>query len=121
MNDDVIVMYTRDELMRLDVDKIVYFEAEGNYTRIVSKNDFRVLIPGGLTKTEDELTRQLGGRGKMFLRVGKRHIINTRYIKSINIANQSLILTDLDKFAFKISVSKDALRTVKELIIRGEI
>lgn len=118
---DTIIFCTRDELLRMEIDRIVYFEAEGNYTRIVTKNNFRVLIPGGLTKTSDELSKQLGEHAKMFLRVGKCHIINTSYIKSINMANQQLILTDLESFAFKLSVSKDALKKVKELIIQGEI
>lgn len=118
---DLIVLYTRDELLRIDVDKIVYFEAEGNYTRIVSKNEFRVLIPGGLTKTTDVLSKQMGEHAKMFLRVGKCHIVNTIFIRSINIPNQQMILTDMESFIYKISVSIAALKQVKELIIKGEI
>ena len=118
---DLLVVYTRNELLRMEVEKIVYFEANGNYTRVVSKNDFRVLIPGGLTSTADELSKQMGERAKIFIRVGKCHIVNTAYIRSINIFNQQLILTDLEHFMFKLSISKEALRQLKEQIIKGII
>lgn len=118
---DLIIFYTRDELLRMEVEKIVYFEAVGNYTRIVSKNDFKVLIPGSLNKTTEELTKQMGERARMFLRVGKCHIVNTAHIRSINMASQQLILTDLESFIFKLQISKEALKQVKELIINGII
>ena len=41
---------SRDELLRLDISKIVFFEGEGNYTSIVSANNLKgvVCINGSL-------------------------------------------------------------------------
>ena len=32
----------RDNLLRLDIEHIVYFEADGNYTTVVTKNKLKV-------------------------------------------------------------------------------
>ena len=41
---------TRDELNRIDVSKIVYFEADGNYTTVVMVNKLRAAIYMNLSK-----------------------------------------------------------------------
>ena len=109
---------TRDELNRIEVSKIVYFEADGNYTDIVMVNKLRAAICMNLGEMETALAEQLGSCDKTFMRIGKRFIINMQYIYQINVLKQQLILSDYDHFAFQISISKDALRKVKELMLQ---
>lgn len=109
----IIFFNSRGELLRMEVEKIVYFEADGNYTHIVSKNKLKATVGASLVKTEEALTAQLGSDAQWFIRLGKRFIVNTRYVYSVNLARQHLVLSDMDSFAFQLPVSKDALKLMK--------
>lgn len=113
----VLIFNSRDELLRMDVENIVYFEANGNYTIVVSVNKLKACVGLNLTKTEEALNRQLGEQAQRFMRVGKRFIVNLNFVYSINVAKQHLILSDMRNFAFQLPISKDALRMMKELMI----
>lgn len=113
----VIIFNSRDELLRMEAGKIVYFEADGNYTQVMTKNKMKATLCASLTKTEEALSMQLGGRAVRFMRVGKRFIVNMDYVYSINLQRQHLVLSDMEHFAFQLPVSKDALRKMKELIL----
>ena len=113
-----ILFNSRDELLRMEVSKIVYFEADGNYTHIVSVNKLRATIAASLTKTEEALTAQLGTDAARFMRVGKRFIVNVRYVYCVNLQKQYLMLSDQEHFAYQLPVSKEALRRMKELMVK---
>lgn len=112
---------TRDELNRIDVAKIVYFESDGNYTDIVMVNKLRATICMNLGEMEKAIAQQLKPEENTFMRIGKRFIINMRYIYQINVLKQQMILSDYDHFAFQISISKDALRKVKDLMLQPRV
>ncbi len=112
---------TRDELNRIDVAKIVYFEADGNYTDIVMVNKLRAAICMNLGEMEKAIAQQLTPEENTFMRIGKRFIINMRYIYQINVLKQQLILSDYDHFAFQVNISKEALRKVKDLMLQTRI
>lgn len=116
-----IIFNSRDELLRMDISKIVYFEADGNYTHIVSLNKLKATIGASLSKTEEVLTAQLGEQAHQFMRVGKRFIVNFRYVYSVNLARQYLVLSDQEHFAYQLPVSKDALKRMKELMLKAKI
>lgn len=108
---------TRDELNRIDVSKIVYFEADGNYTTVVMVNKLRAAICMNLGEMEKAIAEQIGEESRHFMRIGKRFIINMQYVYSINVLKQQLILSDYDHFAFQVTISKDALKKMKELML----
>ena len=111
---EVILFNSRDELLRMKVDKIVYFQADGNYTHIVAKNKLKSTLGASLTKTEEILTAQLGEKAKIF-------IVNLHYVYSINPIKQYLLLSDMEHFTYQLPVSKDALRKMKELMLLAKI
>ena len=37
----LLLFNTRDQLLRLDIARIVYFEADGNYTHVVAMNKLK--------------------------------------------------------------------------------
>ena len=112
-----IFFNSRDELQRIEVSKIVYFEADGNYTDIVMVNKLRASVCMNLGEMERAIASQIGDDAKIFMRIGKRFIINMRYVYSINVLKQQLILSDYDHFAFQVNISKDALKKMKELML----
>ena len=121
MTQQRIYFNSRDKLIRLDVQKIVYFEGDGNYSYIVTANRQKVCITLNLAHTEEALAAQLGSNARQFMRIGKRFIVNMNYIYQIDIQKQSLILSDCEHFLFQMPVSKEALKTVKELVIKTRI
>ena len=119
--DKVYIFFnSRDELLRIDVSKIVYFEADGNYTDIVMVNKLRAAVCMNLGEMEKAIAAQIGDEAKTFMRIGKRFIINMRYVYSINVLKQQLVLSDYDHFAFQVNISKDALKKMKDLMLALE-
>lgn len=114
-----IFFNSRDELQRIDVSKVVYFEADGNYTDIVMINKLRAAVCMNLGEMEKVLALQLGDDCRNLIRIGKRFIINMNYVYQINVLKQQLILSDYDHFAFQVSISKDALKKMKELMLHN--
>ena len=111
-----IIINSRDQLLRLEITKIVYFEADGNYTKVVMANKLKAVVTLSLGNVEKALADQLMEQAAMFMRVGKRFIINRRYIFEVSIAKQNLILSDADSFAYQLPVSKAALKTIKDIL-----
>lgn len=117
----IIMFNSRDELLRMEVGKIVCFEANGNYTHVLSKNKLKATLGASLSKTEAALTEQLSSDARHFMRVGKRYIVNLRYVYSVNLAKQLLVLSDQESFAYQLPISKDALRKMKELLVAARV
>lgn len=114
---DYVYFNSRDELIRLSIVDIVYFEADGNYTKVVTANKLTATVCMSLSDMERALAQQLGDTAAMFIRLGKRFIINHNFIFKISVHNQRLVLTDFHRFAFGITVSKDALRKMKQMLV----
>lgn len=112
---------SRDRLIRLDIQRIIFFEGDGNYTFIVTANKQKVCITLNLAHTEDALAAQLGDNARQFMRIGKRFIVNMNYIYQVDIQKQVLMLSDCEHFLFQLPVSKEALKAVKELVIQVRI
>lgn len=116
-----IFFNSRDELVRIDASRIVYFEADGNYTDIVMVNKLRAKVNMNLGDMERAIAAQIGDDAKVFMRIGKRFIINMQFVYSINVLKQQLILSDYDHFAFQVNISKDALKKMKELMLVAKV
>lgn len=114
-----LYLNSRDELLRIDISKIVYFEADGNYTNIVLANQLRGVVCMNLARMQEMLSERLKEQASIFVRVGKRHIINHTYVYQINVLRQKLVLSDGERFAFSLDISKEALKKLKELYEGG--
>ena len=121
MIQQLVFFNSRDTLIRLDISKIVYFEGDGNYTNIITANKLKFCVTMNLAHTEEALAKQLGELAKRFMRIGKRFIVNMRYISQIDIQKQEMIMSDYDHFVYRLSISKDALKAVKELVIQTKM
>ncbi len=117
---------TRDDLFRVDPSKIVFFEADGNCTKVVmaldkrnivgKETDSTLLLPINLTATRQELTRQLREEAMIFTRVGKQLIVNRNYVMQVSPLEPKLILSDGESFKFFLRPSKDALKKLRDSI-----
>ena len=113
MDTEYLYINSRDELLRIDISKIVYFESNGNYTTIVLANKIKSTASMNLAQMEKALEVRLKEKARQFARLGKRFIINLNYVYDVNIARQTLLLTNSQTFAFQMPVSKEALKKLK--------
>ena len=116
MKPKFIYFNSRDELLRVNLSSIVFFEADGNYTRLISVNGLSSMVYMNLGKVEAFLALRLKDAPGSFARIGKRYIINLGYIYSINTLKQELVLSDQTSFTQTISLSKIALKGLKDII-----
>lgn len=117
-NLDYLLFNSRDELLRVKVQNIVYFESEGNYTSMVTINKLRPTVCMNLGHIEQLLAGRIGDKRVVFVRVGKRHIVNVNYLYSIVPAKQRLVLSDQSTFAYQLDISKEALAKMKQLVVK---
>ena len=92
MTQQRVYFNSRDKLIRLEIQKIVYFEGDGNYIYIVTANKQKVCITMNLSHTEEALAAQLGENANQFMRIGKRFIVNMNYIYQVDIQKKVLML-----------------------------
>ena len=116
MASSFVFFNSRDELLKVDLKRVVYFEAETNYTKIVSANGLSNLVLMSLGKMEEFLSARAKEDPRTFARIGKRYIVNLSYIYRINVLKQELTLSDQRFFTQTLSISKDALKKLKELM-----
>lgn len=112
-----LYLNSRDEFFRVDITKIVYFESEGNYTNIFLNNKMKATICINLARMQEIINENLREAGTTFARIGKRHIINLAYVYKIAILRQTLTLSDGENFEYNISISKEALKKLREMYI----
>ena len=111
-----IIFNTRDELIKVDIDNMVYAMAEDNYIHMYFRNGQNIMVCMPLQSLE-KLILSVIAKDKcgVYIRIGRRYIVNNNFITQINIPKQQLILSDLNVVKpITISVSKEALKVLKQ-------
>ncbi|MBQ6079142.1 MAG: LytTR family transcriptional regulator [Muribaculaceae bacterium] len=122
MDSQRLIFNSRDEMLRIDVPRIVYFEADGNYTYIVTCNKLKSAVCMNLGQMEDMLAQRLNKEKRnLFARIGKKYIVNLDYIYKVNPLKKQLVLTDFMNFSYQLDISKEALKTLKEMMVKIKI
>ena len=112
-----VIIYTANELIRIQPDVIVYAISEGNYTTLVLIDLTEHVFSFNLSHLELLLHDQLGEENAMFIRTGKRLIINREYVYKVNIGKKQLILADIrNNLSISLTASKVALRQLKSYL-----
>ena len=113
---NTLLFNTRDELIRVSLRHVAYFEADGNYIHMFFINGQKSSILYSLAKLETLLDEELKGEKQPFIRIGKRYIINSAFVFQINVLKRRLVLTNFETSnIFTLSVSKEALKNLKDL------
>ena len=114
--DRYLVFKTRDELVRIRIEQILYFEAERNYTKLTLSNGIQFIFAVNLGKIEEILEKQVKDYTKSLVRVGKSYIINKNHVLQINLPKTKLLFSVLDGKARELIVPKEPLKMLKETI-----
>ncbi|MDH6311841.1 DNA-binding LytR/AlgR family response regulator [Parabacteroides sp. PFB2-10] len=109
-----LIIKTRDELLRIRIGQILYFEADRNYTKLLLTSGIQFTFAINIGKIEEMLERQVEGSKKILMRVGKSHIINKNHILQIHLPKQRLILLSSEGKPRELNISKDPLKALKE-------
>lgn len=129
--DNTLIFNTRDTLTRIALDKVMYFESDANYTHVIFANGTKVTLLVSLTRLENLIGDVLLERKSVFVRIGKKYIVNSAFIFQIDILGQRLLLSDLTHFyqqrqkgdiiypigVVGLKVSKEALKKLRALFI----
>lgn len=115
MNENNIIYFsTRDELTRVNLDDVMYFESDCNYLNIVLRSSFTLTLLSSLNNIE-AITSSIPS--PRFVRVGRKHIVNINYLAHINIQKAHFTLTDsTTKHTVTLSASRESLRSLKQSI-----
>ena len=73
--DRYLVFKTRDELVRIKIERILYFEAERNYTRLVLTNGIQFVFAVNIGKIEEILEKQIQDYESTLLRVDRKSVV----------------------------------------------
>ena len=112
-----IFFNSRDQLIRIEIAKIVYFQAEGNYTRLVMVNRQSTVVTHSLVNVENALASLLGEQAEIYQRVGRTYMVNRMFIYQVNIARRILVLSDFEHFSYQLPVSEAALKKIRHYVL----
>ena len=111
-----IIISKGTELVRVPLDCLMYVEADGNYSKIITKDGRERLVLLQLGQVEDLIAEQIDEFEGEILRLGRKYIINLNYIHVIDIAKHVLIISDCAGCYHKLEASKDALIKLKSYV-----
>jgi len=114
--DRYLVFKTRDELVRIKIERILYFEAERNYTRLVLTNGIQFVFAVNLGKIEEILDSQIMDYSSTLLRVGKSYIINKNHVIQISLPKSKILFAAADGKAKELNLPKEPLKILKETL-----
>ena len=112
--DKYLMIKTRDELLRINIEQILYFEADRNYTKLLLSAGVQFTFAVNIGKIEEMLAAQLTEPNTILIRVGKSHIVNKQHILQINLPKQKMLLLAGEGKPRELVVSKDPLKALKE-------
>lgn len=117
-----IIFNTRDELIKVDIDKMIYAMAEDNYVHLFFRNGQSVMVTTTLQSLEQLILSVIAKNKKgVYTRIGRKYIVNNSYIMQINTLKQQLVLSDMDVVKpITLNVSKEALKVLKSTIIENK-
>ena len=101
---------TPTSLLHFDADTLMYVQADGNYVTRYFRDSSTKVLTMQLHEFEDLLVRKTPGK---FSKVGRSLIVNLKFVFSINITRQELVISDKVMFTHTLSPSKKALEEFK--------
>lgn len=107
---------TRDEMIKVKLDRVAYFEADSNYCHVMFINGAKATLLTSLVNIEKLLSERFKDDNALFIRIGRRYIINRQYIFQINLVRQRLMLSDYAcPNVIELTISKESLKNLKLL------
>lgn len=107
---------TTAELLRVPAGAIVYIQADGNYSSIITADGAQPVLTLQIGQIERRIAAMAEVGERRFIRIGKSLIVSSDFISCIHVARQKLVLSDCHTFSYTLSASREALKTLKEML-----
>lgn len=108
-----IIISKGTELLRIPADRLVYISADGNYSDVVTQDNRKTMVSLQLGQIEDLIGDQLGESDNNFVRLGRGLIVNTDFVFSIDVTQQTVVLSDCKDCYHRLSASREVLIKLK--------
>ena len=115
-----LIFSTSTELLRISRDAMVFICADGNYSSLHTADGCEYVLTLQLGQIEKRIAETADVDDHRFIRIGKSLIINRKFLTLINPTRQKLMLSDCRTFRHELSASREALKSLKELIEKEE-
>lgn len=107
---------TSTETVVIPSDSVIFVTADGNYSSITTMDGSKYVLTMQLGQIERRISESVDSADDRFIRIGKSLIINRYFITLINPTRQKLILSNCRTFRHEVSASRDALKSLKDLL-----
>ena len=114
------VFTTTTELVRIPAESLIYVKADGNYSTMTVADGNEYVLTMQLGQIEHRIAESVDNGDTRFIRIGKSLIVNLDYVTLINPAHGRLIISDCKSFRHEVSASRDALRSLKDYVEKGD-
>ena len=107
------------QLMRINLDDIVYVKSDGNYSEVCMYNGVKQTMTIQLHYFEEKI--KATSKDNKFVRIGRSVLVNKDYIYMINLTEKQMLLSGhkmMDKWT--INASREALKEVKDELEKQE-
>ena len=108
-----IIISKGTELLRIPAERLVYISADGNYSDVVTQDNRKTMVSLQLGQIEDLIADQLGESDNNFVRLGRGLIVNTDFVFSIDVTQQTVVLSDCKDCYHRLSASREVLIKLK--------
>ncbi|MBQ4420386.1 MAG: hypothetical protein II878_02440 [Bacteroidales bacterium] len=117
-----INLKTRDEISVIDLDKVAYLQAEGNYTRIVYIQGYEIVLGFGLSKIELIFKQTIKEENykRLFIRFGRSLILSKNFLTKIDLLKSRVTISDYGQHTYTLDVPKIVAKTYKNNINNGK-
>ena len=112
----IIVISKGTELLRIPAHRLVFIQADGNYSNVVTQDNRKRIVSYQLGQLEDMIVDQLGEEGSSFVRLGRSLIINREFIHWIDVSKQVIVLSDCAGCYHELNASREVLSKFKAYI-----
>lgn len=112
-----IFIQSRNGIVIINLDKVVYLKADGNYTDFYFNDGKTRTHLSTLSSFLEDINRAYtdAGTASPFFRMGRSYIVNTDYVASVNILNG--ILTFESDSVKPLMSNKANLRSLRDFIV----
>jgi DNA-binding LytR/AlgR family response regulator len=103
------------ELYMIDLEMVMYLQADDHYTIAYYTSGTHFMIPFGLSKVETAIAEKLDG-DNFLIRLSRKYIVNIRCIFHINAIKQEIQLADASGCSHSLHFPKAVLRKLIDML-----
>lgn len=108
-----LVLKTYSEVYFINLEKVIYFQADDHYSYVFYNEKEKMMLPFGLSTIEQSLEKS--DFSKSFVRLGRKYIVNVGKVSKVNVFKQQLFMEGRDT-SVVLNIPKPVLAEFAELI-----